>query len=258
MNLRQALAVAMLSIVVAPTGALADAETDAMIQELEAQKKDATPEMRKLLDQQIEALKSATGMLENVEKSGAKAPVIPLAAAMKPFFTPAKAAAVPAWIPDTAERSAVKNADLKCPKGTRIYADKTSMSCAFPASTPGGVPVLHGIMVLFYESTGKIKSQGVYEKGLLRWSIEYHAAGGRNYVAFYDDVEPKVHRENGLCTRYAAGGTVVVSQAEYKSGVLNGWQKLWENDGTPIVATRYENGKAVEEVLPNGTKIAKP
>lgn len=196
-------------------------------------------------------------MSEDAAKSGAKAPVVPLAASMKEFFTPAKAAAVPAWIPDTATRSTVENADLKCPAEAKVYADETSMSCAVPMGK-GKIPIPHGITALFYRSTGKIKSQGLYEKGLLRWTVEYHASGGRNYVTFYDDVEPKVHRESGLYTRYADNGTGnVVSQAEYKSGALNGWQKLWEPDGTPIVATRYENGKAVEEVLPDGTKRSK-
>lgn len=236
-----------------PLAAQADAETEAMILELEAQKKNATPEMRKLLDQQIEALRNANKLLEDATRTGAKPPNVPLAASMKDFFTPSKPAAVPSWIPDTATRSSVKNADLRCPKDAKVYADETSMSCAIPAGK-GKIPVPHGIVIGFFASSGKIQSQGFYEKGLLRWTIEYHASGGRNYVTFYDDVEPKVHRENGTYTRYADGTGNVVSQAEYKAGVRNGWQKLWETDGTPIVATRYENGTAVEEVLPDGTR----
>ena len=58
---------------------------------------------------------------------------------------------------------------------------------------------------------------------------------------------------NGVRTSYTGNGTVT-SQAEYKPGVLNGWQKLWEDDGYPIVGTLYENGKVIEQVLPDGTR----
>jgi antitoxin component YwqK of YwqJK toxin-antitoxin module len=133
-----------------------------------------------------------------------------------------------------------------------VYRSETRIGCARPSGTAGGVPAAHGLNLDFYMSTGKLKSQGFYEDGLLRWSIEYHATGKRSLVATFDDVEPRVHRENGVRTSYAANGTVT-SQAEYRSGVLNGWQKLWEDDGHPIVATRHENGRAVEQVLPDGT-----
>lgn len=229
-------------------------ELEAQVRELEALRDSSSdPATRTLLEQQIGNLKQTVAMLRSMEASGVKPPRVELNPQMKTFFTPAAPAPVPAWVDDSAVLEGVTDAMMKCPPGARVFRLETNIGCAVPSERVGGVPGPHGLNLDFYKSTGKLKSQGFYENGLLRWSIEYHATGRRSLVATFDDVEPKVHRDNGVRTSYAANGTVT-SQAEYRSGVLNGWQKLWEDDGHPIVGTRHENGKAVEQVLPDGTR----
>ena len=229
-------------------------ELEAQVRELEALRDGSSdPAMRKLLEQQIGNLKQTVAMLRSMEVGGAKPQRVELNPQMKAFFTPAAPAEVPAWVQDSAVREGVTDAMMKCSQGANVYRFETNIGCAVPSDRAGGIPVRHGLDLDFYKSTGKLMSQGFYENGLLRWSIEYHATGKRSLVATFDDVEPKVHRENGVRTSYAANGTVT-SQAEYRSGVLNGWHKLWEDDGHPIVGTLHENGKAVEQVLPDGTR----
>ena len=229
-------------------------ELQAQVRELEALRDSSSdPAMRKLLEQQIGNLKQTIAMLSSVEVGRAKPPRVELNPQMQTFFTPAAPAEVPAWLGDSTVLEGVTDAMMRCSQGARVYRSETNIGCRLPSGTAGGVPAAHGLNLDFYKSTGKLKSQGFYESGLLRWTIEYHATGKRSLIATFDDVEPKVHRENGIRTSYAANGTVT-SQAEYKSGVLNGWQKLWEDDGHPIVGTLHENGKAVEQVLPDGTR----
>lgn len=40
-----------------------------------------------------------------------------------------------------------------------------------------------------------------------------------------------------------------------KPGKLQGRSKLWEDDGYPMSATRYEDHKSVEMISPTGRKI---
>jgi len=143
---------------------------------------------------------------------------------------------------------------MKCPAGTRVFADKHDMDCRKPPTSAGGIPQPHGLALWFYKSTGKLKAQRYYENGLLRWNISYHTTGARSSQGFYDNEKPKQDRETGLHTSYAPNGNIV-RQAEYKSGKLQGWSKLWEDDGYPMSATRYEDNKSVEMVGPTGKKM---
>lgn len=85
-----------------------------------------------------------------------------------------------------------------------------------------------------------------------RWSIEYHASGGRESIGMWVDRERFEHREQGQHTRFAPNGTII-AQAYWEAGTRVGWTKLWEDDGYPIGATRYVDGVAVEQRLPGGS-----
>ena len=107
----------------------------------------------------------------------------------------------------------------------------------------------HGLTLRF-RAGGGLESQGWYERGCLRWEIRYHPNGAREEVGAYVGTEPKTYVEHGLHTRWAASG-VVVAQTAWVDGVRHGWSTLWENDGYPIVATRFERGVEVERVMPD-------
>lgn len=226
-------------------------EMDAAIAELQASQAEASPDQRKALARQVTSLENAKKMQRLVDEASAsnkaRRPTVP--EAQKAFFTPVAVTKLPAWLPDTLTRAQAKEDALKCPAGARVYADAHSLECRIPAQ----VPVPHGLALWFYKSTGRLKAQRYYEKGLLRWAISYHHTGGRDSEGRYDDVKPKQHRESGLHTGYAPNGTIV-RQAEYASGVLQGWTRLWEDDGYPMAATRYENGSSVERREPSGSK----
>jgi hypothetical protein len=59
--------------------------------------------------------------------------------------------------------------------------------------------------------------------------------------------------EEGLHTSFAPNGTIV-SQTWHRAGVRHGWSKMWDDDGAPIGATRYDAGAVAEEVYPDGTR----
>lgn len=229
-------------------------DLEASIVELEAHRVDADEATVKLLDQQIASLRDVIALKKRTDPEAEKLKVYrpKLSAEAKAFFTPVAPAKLPAWVPDTLTRAQVKDELLKCPKGARVYADARAVECRLPKG-PGSVPPTHGLALWFY-STGKLKAQRMYEDGKLRWEISYYAVGGRESEGAYDSVEPKVYRENGLHTSYAPDGTVT-GQTEFRSGQKQGWSKLWEDDGFPSSATRYEKDAAVEHRGPDGKPL---
>lgn len=237
-----------------PTSAR-DQELQASIEELKASRAQAPEGMKKALEQQIQALEKAREMQKMVDEANARdqARRPKLSEETKAFFTPVAPAKLPVWLPDTLTRAEVKEDMLKCPAGAQVFAEKDSLECRLPPKQRGGIPPPHGLALWFYKSNGKLEGQRFYENGLLRWAIAYHTIGGRSSEGLYDDEKPKQHRQSGLHTDYAPNGTIT-RQAEYKSGVLQGWSKLWEDDGFPMAATRYENGKSVEAMGPEGKK----
>ncbi|HYH97951.1 hypothetical protein [Hyalangium sp.] len=231
-------------------------ELEASIAELKASREEAPENMKGLVDRQLESLQQAIKMQQMVdtanEQNKARRAQVP--ADQKAFWTPVAPAKVPSWISDTQTRAELKDGMLKCPEGTKVYAEKHAVDCRLPPTSRGGIPKPHGLALWFYKSTGKLKAQRYYENGLLRWDISYHTIGGRSSEGLYDNEKPKVDRENGLHTSYAPNGTIT-RQAEYKSGQLQGWSKQWEDDGYPSTATRYENNKQVEMIGPTGQKM---
>lgn len=231
-------------------------ELEASIAELKASREEAPDNMKGALDRQVESLRQAIKLQQTVEEANeankARRPQVP--EDQKAFWTPVAPTKVPSWIPDTQTRAGLKDEMLKCPAGTRVFAEKHGVDCRRPPTSLGGIPQPHGLALWFYKSTGKLKAQRYYENGLLRWDISYHTTGGRSSEGLYDNEKPKMDRENGLHTSYAPNGTIV-RQAEYKSGMLQGWSKLWEDDGYPASATRYENNKSVEMIGPTGKKM---
>lgn len=232
-----------------------DLELEASIAELMAARANAPQEMQRLVDQQIDSVQEARRMQRLVEEANEKNRLIrpKLTEEMRGFFTPAHASRLPTWIPDTITRSMVLEEMMRCPAGAKVFADKDSMECRVP-SKAGGLPERHGLTLWFYKSTGRLRGQRYYEHGMLRWAITYYHTGGRESEGHYDSVTSKQDRENGLHTYYAPNGTIV-RQAEYQSGVLQGWTKLWEDDGYPASATRYENGKSAEMIGPTGKQM---
>lgn len=229
-------------------------DLQASIRELEASLPGAPPEMRGLVEQQIQALRSAADMLARAQPQieAQKQQRVPLSAELAAYFRPEPPAPVPSWVPDDTPRSAVTEAWLHPAPGVKVYFDTDTVGCAIPQG-PGSVPIRHGLELRFYTSTGRLESQRFYEQGLLRWAVEYHATGGRALVAFYAATERLSYPEHGLVTRFSPNGTVT-SQQYYERGVLHGWAKHWEDDGYPIAATLYDGGRAVESVLPDGSR----
>jgi len=228
-------------------------DLEASIRELEAQLPSAAPEMRALLATQIDALRSAGAMLRGAQPQIDE--LKKLRPALSPeiagFFTPAPPVEVPAWVPDAITRPAVSPELLRCPPGAQMYWAEESVGCAVPRGA-GRIPIREGLELRFH-STGRLQSQRFYEADLLRWSIEYHATGGRASVGFYVAREPKTYPEHGLHTRFAPNGTIT-SQATYEAGAQHGWSRIWDDDGYPIGATLYDHGTAVESLLPDGTR----
>lgn len=230
----------------ASQGATRMQELDASIAELKASQAEAPANMKDVLSRQVTSLENAKKMQQMVDDANEqnKARRKPLTDEQKAFFTPVAPVKLPVWIPDTLTRAQVKEAMLKCPAGAKVFADPHSVECRTPAPR-GSIPVPNGLALWFYKATGKLKGQRFYENGLLRWAIAYHHTGGRDTEGLYDDEKPKQGRWHGMHTGYAPNGTVI-RQAVYKSGVLHGWSRVWEDDGFPMGATRYENGKSVE------------
>jgi hypothetical protein len=226
-------------------------ELEASIKNLEASLKTADSAARPILEQQIENLRSTILLLRQVtpdiEAAKAKRPV--LSAHLRELFTPLPPANVPAWIADQTTRGDITEEAMRCPPTARVYADATSVSCAIPGEPGASSSVAHGLALRFGQD-GRLAEQTLYEHGLVRWSIGYHATGGRYRVGFYASTAPKTYPEHGLHTRYAPSG-VVVAQTEWVNGTKHGWEKLWEEDGYPIVGVRYAAGKEIERVLPD-------
>lgn len=231
-------------------------ELQAQIAEMEASLRDAPPEQATLLRQSIESARQAAAMLGSLQPALAEAAArrLPLSPEIQAFFRPEPPAPVPAWLPDTLLRSEVTEAMLRCPPGARVYTFETALSCALPGDPGRTLNAPHGLS-LGFASTGRLSYQRFYDNGLSRWAIEYHPTGGRHEVGFYADRAPKEHLAHGLHTRFDVQGTIRV-QAHRWNGVQHGWSKLWEEDGYPIVATLYDNGRAVEQVGPDGSRRA--
>jgi hypothetical protein len=262
MSLTRLLSTAVLALLLSPVTSSAQPmpatrvqELEASIAELKASREEAPEDMKKLLDKQIGSLQEAIKLQKMTDEANAqnKPRRAPLSDEMKAFFTPVAPAKVPAWIPDSLTRAQVTDELLKCPAGAKVFADTHAVDCRRPPATRGGIPQPHGLALWFHKSTGKLKAQRYYENGLLRWDISYHITGARSSEGLYDNEKPKQDRENGLHTSYAPNGTIV-RQAEYKSGKLQGWSKLWEDDGYPMSASRYEDHKSVEMIGPTGNK----
>lgn len=222
-------------------------EMDAAIAELKASQAEAPANMKDILARQVTSLENAKKLQQLTddayEQNKARRPK--LTDEQKAFFTPVAPAKLPVWLPDTLTRAQAQEDMLKCPAGAKVFAETHSLECRMPPPKRGMIPVPHGLALWFYKSTGKLKGQRFYENGLLRWAISYHHTGGRDSEGKYDDAKPKQHHQHGLHTDYAPNGTVV-RQAEYSSGALHGWSRVWEDDGYPMGATRYENDKSVE------------
>jgi hypothetical protein len=230
-----------------------EADLNAMITELTAELASADPAMRATLEAQIDSLRRALAMGATARPALSKAQRPNLSAEALEFFTPDPAIVVPCWLPDFVMRDHVNDATVRCPAGARVYTTDLTVGCAIPT---GGIPVWHGLSISFYRSK-RLQSQRFYESGLLRWAIEYHPGGGRASVGFFVDKEPKVHREQGLHTSYAPGGAVC-GQVVWSAGIRHGWTKLWEDDGYPVGATLYDQGRAIEHVLADGTRKPSP
>ena len=226
-------------------------ELEAAIGELEAALADAEPELRSMLTQQLASVRHALAVLDAAAPAIAavRAERRPLPDDSAAFFQPRPPAAVPAWVPDGVTRDAVTPALMRCPDGARLYEDATTVACANAGHAGATLSVPHGLTLRF-RAGGGLESQGWYERGCLRWEIRYHPNGAREEVGAYVGTEPKTYVEHGLHTRWAASG-VVVAQTAWGDGVRHGWSTLWEDDGYPIGATRFERGVEVERVMPD-------
>lgn len=240
----------------APSGDLRTAELEDSIRELEATAATTTdPATKQQLDAQIASLKSTRDLVRSLQPAfdEAKQHRPALSPEMAAFFTPKPAAQVPTWVPSTLRRADVNASVLRCGAGVSYYDTGDSVSCAL-AGVPGAKLSRGQGLALQFHPAGGLRSQTFYEGGAARWAISYHPNGVVESVGFYVGPEPHDWIEDGLHTRYASNG-VVVSQSEWKQGKLNGWQKLWEDDGFPIVGTRYVDGVAVETASPDGTRV---
>lgn len=213
---------------------------------------DAAAEMRAILEKQITSLRDTIAMLVRVqpEIEASKRYRPALRPDVAAFFQPEPPALLPACLPDTTIRPNVTDSMMYCPAGAQVYNDRSSVSCAIPGQSGVSLSMPHGL-TLNFGSDGRLQSQRFYDRGLLRWSIEYYMSGGRESEGFYVSTEPKAYTEHGLHTRYALGG-VVTSQCYWANGTKHGWSKMWEEDGFPIVATLYVEGREVESVYPDG------
>ena len=222
-------------------------DIDAMIAEMEASLADADPNLRGVLEQQIATLRWSRDQLPAIEQGqaelAARRPT--LTAEQRAFFAFETPVTVPAWIADDATRSSVSIADMRCPAGAEVSSQDDALIC-YGRGERAAIPPRHGLSLTFYASTGKLRSQGFYENGLLRWAVDYHPSGGRKSVGFYVDTEIRVHLEDGVHTGYAPNGQIT-TQFRYRAGQRDGWSKIWESDGFPMSATRYEQGRAVEQ-----------
>lgn len=229
------------------------AETQALLDELIAGLPDTPPEMRPIVEAQIRNVQDSLRMLKNAEPQMEKNKQFrpQLTPQVRDFYTPAAGPEIPTWIPDTLTRSDVSEHILRCPPGARVYEDELNAGCAVPRGI-GTIPMRQGISLAFYHS-GLLRSQAFYEQGLLRWSISYHANGGRENSGFYADRVEREHLAHGLHTTQCSTG-VVTSQLYWHVGIRHGWSKHWEEDGFPIGATLYDQGREIDWVMADGSR----
>lgn len=229
------------------------AESQALIEELEQSLSEAPPEMRPIVEAQIENLRRSMRMLEEArpQMEANKQYRAPLSAEARTFYTPHSGPEIPTWVPDTLQRAQVTEAWLRCPAGAVVYPMDTSFVCAIPRGI-GTIPTRHGLSLDFYHS-GMLRSQGYYEHGLLRWSITYHANGGRETFGLYTDRVEREHLPHGLHTTLTSAGTPI-AQTYYHAGIRHGWSRLWEEDGYPAGATLYDQGREIDHLLADGSR----
>lgn len=229
------------------------AETQALLDEMIASLPSTPPEMRPIVEAQIQNLKNSLRALEKaapaMEANKQYRPAV--SPQMRAFFTPEQGPVIPTWVPDTLTRSLASTKVMRCPPGARVYEEAESLVCAVPQGI-GAIPVRNGLSLGFYHSE-RLRSQGYYEQGLLRWSISYHANGGRETFGFYADRAPREHLAHGLHTTLASSGRVI-TQAHYQFGQRHGWTKIWEEDGYPVSATLYERDRQMDQLLPDGSR----
>lgn len=231
------------------------AETAALLEEMEASLPTTPPEMRGIVEAQIQSLRDSLRLLEKaapaMEANRQHRP--PLSPEVRAFFTPQPGPDIATWVPDTLVRAQAGAPLVRCPPGARVYEDAESVGCAVPRGI-GTIPMRHGLQLAFYLS-GRLRSQGFYDQGLLLWSITYHANGGRETFGLYADRQEREHLPHGLHTTLNSA-SVVTTQAYWHAGVKHGWTKMWEEDGFPIGATLYDQGRQIEQVLPDGSRRA--
>lgn len=232
------------------------AELRSAIDDLERALADAPDEMRATLSQQITASRAALALLDASTAGTRNTPTreAPLGPQLRALFTPDEPEAPPAWIDDAVTHDTLRDDDLRCAHGVRVYRDGDTVSCAIAGEAGVRMSVPHGLTLTFRHD-GRIASQSLYDHGRLRWSITYHSNGRRESEGLYASEEPKQYLEHGLHTRYAMNGAIV-SQCRWVGGMRHGWLKLWEDDGRPISAVRYVNDREVERVLPVAERSA--
>jgi hypothetical protein len=230
-------------------------DLEATIADLERTLADAPPEMRGMLEEQLTTLRGLLPAVDRIaaaqEENRRHRPAIP--PELVGFFRPEAPVVVPTWVPDEVTRRQVDEGMLRCPPGAAVYAQEDAVGCALPPPL-GGIPVRHGL-TLFFHPSGRLSAQRSYEHGLLRWNVSYHASGSRASQGYYADRAPHEQRQHGLHTSFSPGGAIT-SQSWYHDGALHGWSKHWEEDGSPIGATRYEHGAQAETILPDGQRRA--
>lgn len=230
------------------------AELDATIRELEASLAEAAPESRELLLRQLSALHDTRAMWVRLgpEMAAVRAARPALSPELRAFFTPDPIVPVPAWIPDHALAHQIPDGALSPTPGTRVYREDRSASVAIPGRHGESRAIAHGLALHFFHD-GRLAAQRFYEQGLLRWSIDYHATGGRAHSGHYLARERFEYPEHGQHTRWSPGGAVIF-QGYYREGRAHGWTRHWEEDGYPIGATLFVDGTARESVLPDGSR----
>lgn len=228
-------------------------ESRALLEDLERSLLDAPPEMRPIVEAQIQNMRQSIAMLEKampqMEANKQYRPA--LSPELKQFFRPLPGPEIPTWIQDGLVRAQAGAFLARCPQNARVYEDEDSLVCAIPLGI-GMIPRRNGISLGFYKS-GQLRSQWYYDNGLLRWAISYHANGGRETFGLFADQEEREHKEHGLHTTMNSAGTII-TQANFHVGVRHGWTKIWDEDGYPVGATLYDGGRVVDQVRADGTR----
>lgn len=217
------------------------------INELKATLADAPEQMRPIVEQQIRNLESTLALLDKHQPAidHQRANRRPVDSAVQAYFVYDQLPAIAQSIPNGVRRDQVTEAMMSCPAGAQVYWLEHAIECAVQGAE-GTIPKRHGLSVGFYES-GSQQYQRMYDRGCLRWAIDYYANGHCETWSYYSDVASGQHRPHGLFTRFAPNG-VIIAQSWYWDGVHHGWSRLWEDDGYPIVATYYNNGTITQEV----------